>query len=100
MEGERGREKVCVRGKPVNKQTRWMSLLKQRLIQAIRKQSEGVLEKEDTYVWVNGSKYRPRRRRGLLEIIINVPRGVAMELWALCTRDESEPSNMFLSVAT
>lgn len=27
--------------------------------------------------WVNGAKYRPKRSRGLLEIIINVPRGVA-----------------------
>lgn len=46
MAGERGRgESVYVRGKLVNKQRRWMSLLKQWLIQAIRKQSEGVWEK-------------------------------------------------------
>lgn len=31
--------------KLVNKQRRWMGLLKQKLIQAIRKQSEGVREK-------------------------------------------------------
>lgn len=36
----------------VNKQRRWMSLLKRRLIQAIRKQSEGVREEEVTYVWL------------------------------------------------
>lgn len=49
MEGERDGEKVCVcvreRGKVVNKQRRWMSLLKQWLIPAIRKQGEGVWEK-------------------------------------------------------
>lgn len=43
---DRGREGVCVRKrKLVNKQRRWMGLLKQKLIQAIRKQSEGVREK-------------------------------------------------------
>lgn len=47
---DRGREGVCVRErerkrKLVNKQRRWMGLLKQKLIQAIRKQSEGVREK-------------------------------------------------------
>lgn len=45
MKGERDGEKVCVRGKLVNKQRRWMSLLKQWLIQAIREQSERVWEK-------------------------------------------------------
>lgn len=27
--------------------------------------------------WVNGSKYRPKQRREELEIVINVPRGIA-----------------------
>lgn len=48
-----GRQEACVRGgKLVNKQRRWMSLLKRPLIQAIRKQSEGVWEEEVTYVWL------------------------------------------------
>lgn len=49
-----GRQEACVRGggELVNKQRRWMSLLKRRLIQAIRKQSEGVREEEVTYVWL------------------------------------------------
>lgn len=36
---------MCERGKLVNKQRRWMSLLKQWLIQAIRKENEGVWER-------------------------------------------------------
>lgn len=45
MEGERDGEKVCVKEKLVNKQRRWMSLLKRSLIQAIKEQSGAVWEK-------------------------------------------------------
>lgn len=40
MRRQRDGEKVSVREKQVNKQRRWMSLLKRRLIQAIREQRE------------------------------------------------------------
>lgn len=41
---------------------------------------------------VNGSKYRANRWRRVLEMIINVPRGV-------CTQDDSELPPMFLFVS-
>lgn len=61
MGREKGGEKVCacvrVCVKLVNKHRRWMSLLKEQLIQAIKKQNEGVWERG--YIrWVNGSKCR------------------------------------------
>lgn len=74
-EGVRVREGARER-KLVNKQRRWMGLLKQQLIQAIRKQSEGVKEKGDTYGGLMALNTDPKRSEGLLEMIISVPRGV------------------------
>lgn len=48
-------ERKCVRGKLVNKQRRWMSLLKRQLIQAIRGLVKEGGRGADT-CWVNGSK--------------------------------------------
>ena len=61
-EGGGEREKVCERGELVNKQRRWMSLLKQQLIQAIRGRVEECRRGADT-CWVNGSKYRPKAEK-------------------------------------
>uniref|UniRef100_A0A1A8U1E4 Uncharacterized protein n=1 Tax=Nothobranchius furzeri TaxID=105023 RepID=A0A1A8U1E4_NOTFU len=70
---KRWRGRMCV--KLVNKQRRWMSLLKEQLIQAIRKQNEGVRERG--YIqWVNGSKYRLKRRKRPTQMIINAPWGI------------------------
>lgn len=57
-----------------------MSLLKRRLIQAIRKQSEGVREEEVTYVWLmalNTELNGVGQGRSGLKMIINVTGGVA-----------------------
>lgn len=55
---------MSVRGKLVNKQRRWMSLLKRQLIQAIRGRVKEGGRGADT-CWVNGSKYRPKAEEKL-----------------------------------